>query len=333
MGGNALKNTTTRRYDAAEYEFLVDEVLATLQKKYFLRCNVLPAYRLKPSFGDMDVLVEKNHSIDWFINMVHDAFRPNEVFSNGGVISFDFKELQIDLVLVGKENYASAFAFFSWNDLGNFIGKIAHKFGLKYGIKGLEYVHRTQDQSKIFGRINLSKDPSVILPFLGFDYERWLEGFDTKEEIFDFIVNSKYFNPEMFRFKNLSAEHKKRNRRRDMYLDFLNYVESLENSVGVQYYPFYKDKTEYHFWIEENFSGFKAKLADLEHREERARKAKQKFNGKLVMDKYGYEGKELGKLLGNFKKEFDTEGELNQFLVNTSQEQVWDYFEKVNGLK
>ena len=60
MGGNALKNTETRRYERDEYFALVETVLARLRSLPSFRerrMAAIPAYGTKESFGDMDVLV------------------------------------------------------------------------------------------------------------------------------------------------------------------------------------------------------------------------------------------------------------------------------------
>jgi len=59
MGGNALKNCVTRRYQAGEFAVLADEVLHALRRgSPDRRAALLPANRSKADFGDMDVLVE-----------------------------------------------------------------------------------------------------------------------------------------------------------------------------------------------------------------------------------------------------------------------------------
>jgi len=98
MGGNALKKTFTRRYMAGEYFFLENEVVGNLVSAYpELRVSTIPAYADKESFGDMDVMIEYRDDID-YMDIVN-SFSPNEVYRNGKVISFDYKDIQIDLVL------------------------------------------------------------------------------------------------------------------------------------------------------------------------------------------------------------------------------------------
>ena len=118
MGGNALKNTKTRRYQADEYFALAKEVRDKLlwgyrgwEGKGFGRVNqveVIEAYRSKESFGDMDVLYTtlSGDSVD--ANFIQDTFSPNEIVRNGNVISFDYKELQIDLIHSTHDSFESS---------------------------------------------------------------------------------------------------------------------------------------------------------------------------------------------------------------------------------
>lgn len=43
-------------------------------------------------------------------------------------------------MLKANEHFNTSLEYLNWNDLGNLIGRIAHKFGLKYGHKGLLYI-------------------------------------------------------------------------------------------------------------------------------------------------------------------------------------------------
>ena len=182
MGGKALKNTTTRRYDAQEYHELVPEVEARLRAILpGHRVRAIPAYRTKESFGDMDVLVEGPLPSDIKEQLLA-AFSPNETVYSGPVISFDYKELQIDLIKASTEEYDFSMHYYGYNDLGNLLGKIAHKFGVKYGHDGMFYIHRDGDH--IFNEIVLTRDPKTALSFLQLSAERHAEGFDTLQSMF-----------------------------------------------------------------------------------------------------------------------------------------------------
>lgn len=65
--------------------------------------------------------------------------------------------------------------YLSYNDLGNFIGRIAHGLGLKYGQEGLWYEHMFKNMN--VGAVMISQNYPKIYEFLGLDFKRWEEGF------------------------------------------------------------------------------------------------------------------------------------------------------------
>lgn len=69
--------------------------------------------------------------------------------------------------------------------------------------------------------------------FGGYDYDRYLRGFDTLEDIFKFCIAGKYFDAKMFEMENLKSIDKKRNRKRWSYHLFLNYLK--DNNINTSY--------------------------------------------------------------------------------------------------
>lgn len=328
MGGNALKHTITRRYSPLEFNEVWDKINSKL-KTIGWAGRQLVAYRNKPDYGDMDILIENDGNLGDIKETIQNTFQPNEIFKNGNVYSFNVDELQVDFIITPSVDMDAAFNFFAWNDLGNFIGKISNAFGLKYGFEGLVFVYRTDNDSRILGEINLSKDPKKILPFLGFSYEEWEQGFDDMEDIFEYIINSKYFNMRPFRFEELSATHKNRNKRRKMYNDFLAYYDDTfeskypDDEIG---YEFSNNKEDYHNMIEAEFPGFLNKLAEFRRKEEMRIEGRKKFNGDLILEKYKITPKELGIAIMMFKSQFTN---FDAYLYSTSEEKIWKDFEKI----
>lgn len=126
MGGRALKNTVTRRYDRAEFEVISQELIDIL-KETFDRVTMPLFYKNKETFGDADILVTSNE-FPQMREYIENTFKPNEIFHNGNCWSFDYKELQVDIITCGPEHFDSNAMYLSYNDLGNFIGRLAHGF-------------------------------------------------------------------------------------------------------------------------------------------------------------------------------------------------------------
>jgi len=198
MGGNALKNVVTRRYARAEYYILKQRILNKLQG-HIDQYDVPKEFPSKESFGDLDVLMVCPSSIK-IRNLIQELFHPTEINHNGDVYSFDFEEFQIDFILVSKEQFENAIVYFSYSDLGGLIGNICHKIGLKYGIQGLWMnVHTKEfDPTTTSTKLILSRNVQQIFDFLGYDYERYMKGFENENEFFSMDYIWKIFSSVLF---------------------------------------------------------------------------------------------------------------------------------------
>lgn len=312
MGGKALKNTKTRRFPRSEYEPLASFVLESIRSLFpNARASIIRCYRNKEDFGDLDVIVESSKLPNDYVQTLTDFFKPNECVRNGSCFSLDVKELQVDLILMPTKDYEIAEIYFSYNDLGNLMGRVADKIGFKYGHRGLLY--RLYDGNYEVGEITVSQTPDEIFAFLGFDYARYLKGFDTREEIFEFVLASKYFTPELFLLENRNNKGRNRDGKRPTYAKFLEYIQGKETGY------IFKEKELYVVEAENFFPNFKAERETLLKLAEEARALKAKFNGKIVMDETGLMGDKLGNFINEFKKNF---ADFDSFVRDSSSEEI-----------
>jgi len=330
MGGLALKgeNTVTRRYERKEFDIISVELLSTLEKD-FKRVAMPLFYKDKESFGDADILVSMEDNKLNIRDYITETFAPNEIFHNGNCWSFDYKQLQVDLITVSAEDFDSNYNYLSYNDLGNYIGKIAHGFGIKYGQEGLVYDHYFKG-SKI-GRVVISKDYNKIYEFLGLSYDRWKEGFNTLEEIFKFISESPYFNWEYLQLENNNRINRERDVKRKSYMSFLDYIDNNCKDSEHQY-QYDKDKSVYVDKAAEFFpeSNIITEIRRMEYEESKALYIKSKFNGGEVMRRFGLEGKDLGDALNGFKKIMDglvPNESYEDYIINTPSENIYEDFQ------
>jgi hypothetical protein len=328
MGGRALKNTTTRRYERIEFEEISKELIDTLSKK-FKKVTMPLFYKNKETFGDADILVsmegyDKDFDIRDYITTV---FEPNEIFHNGTCWSFDYKELQVDIITCEPEHFDSNAMYLSYNDLGNFIGRLAHGLGLKYGQEGLWYEHTFK--GKNIGTIQVSKDYPKIFNFLGLSYERYQQGFNELEEIFTFIAESKYFNWKMFQMDQLNKINRDRNKKRASYVTFLEWMD-INVADENHEYKFADDKTSYFIMINDEFpeADIITQVRRLEYLECRKLYVQSKFNGGDVMRRYGFEGKKLGDVLTGFKDFISSEySSYNDYIIHNDTFDIYKDFE------
>lgn len=291
MGGNAMAPFGARRFGRDEYKMLSLEILVKLDHiPGHYGWVEIPSYSSKESFGDLDILCT-NVTNEVFQEILRIFGNPPHS-RNSGVMSFVYKELQVDIISSLPEDYAISLIYFSYNDLGNLMGKLYHKFGLKYGHSGLLLPIR--DGDNMLAEVVISRNMYKIFGFLGLDIGRFTKGFDKLEDVFDFVISSPYFSPDLFSFENMNSIARIRDRKRSTYNAFLKYIEGAPSDYKVE---FDKDKSVY---LDKIFDYFPEAYLDYKYeREEYAKlqERKAKFNGDLVREWTGLEGKELGEFM------------------------------------
>lgn len=295
MGGNALKQATTRRYYAGEYFDLEHEVQQRLASLLNVRVLTIPAYRRKESFGDMDLLVESNDLGPQWKQQVIDCFKPTETYSNGNVFTFDYKELQIDLIVEQRNDIDASRNYFAYNDLGNLMGRIAHSMGMRLGHRGLSYEWREPGSTTIVhDKRLLTQDWKDVCWLLGLDYNLFNRGFDTLEEIFEFVASSMFFSPRIYLLESRNHVSRVRDAKRKTYMAFLQWCE--DNKARL------KDRSKVTpewvvQYLTDQVSSFARLDAEVWAGVKQSKDFKERFNGTLVSKITGLTTQELGNLM------------------------------------
>lgn len=305
MGGNALKKTKTRRFSAVEYRSTVADLLPRLKRVLSVPLEEIPSFEEKESFGDCDVIVESNNlKFSWGRDLIDEFGLDSTKFvKNTNVFSFAFNELQIDLILTPKNYFHSSLNYFSFNDLGNLVGRISHKLGIKYGHRGLSLVVRDKERGDhILEEIQLASDDGtkIIYEILGLP-EKY--SFKTRKEIFEFVASSKFFDPAIFLLDNRNSNSKIRDRKRVTYREFLCYC--AEGDVSSNYS--FEDKKSlggYSIrepWFSEivvpRFPWVKERVESIIIENEKNKSLKRFLNAKDIGEAFCVEGKELGEIM------------------------------------
>lgn len=308
MGGNALKNCYTRRFDSDEYFSLYKK----FKNKFCFMKNVerydlIPTYKNKKTFGDMDIIYTTSDDTPLDIKFIKTLFvNSNEVSHNSDIISFEYNEIQIDLIHSKKCYYDYALNYFKYSDLGNLTGRIAHKFGLKHGHRGLTLPLR--DGDNLFDEIVLTYDYNRALTFLGFDSNHFNNGFDSINQIYNYVITNKYFNPEIYKLENLNTIARTRDKKRPTYNGFLEFCSHIDSTKCYQYSI---DKTVYLSKIFSYFPECQQQFDDIMAKLAMQKLAKEKFNGLIVSHYTGLNDK----LLGQFMKYLKTKREFGQSFI------------------
>jgi hypothetical protein len=217
---------------------------------------------------------------------------------------------QVDVNLVRDEEERESLVFYnSYGDLGMILALLTKTIGLSYSRAGLKvsvlymlwlihaltgvqlahplYMERVENRP-----FYLTTSTKAVLAFLGLNFDMWGRGFETRKDIFDWILTSRFADRD--RLLGISPKHLER----PMYQDFLRYLEAYTptpSSHGI----FNPDSV-----VEEALEHFGKK----EEYEEQAktvyeRKAlKQALNGRIVEEVTGLHGSIVGKIIRKIKE-------------------------------
>ena len=314
MGGHALKNYETRRLTRTEYFQLANTVFDVLLRDLGVSPFLIPAYKFKSDFGDADFVLNADElSSNWVAQIVK-AFdlTEDQWVKNGDVLSIGIENFQVDLIPVPGKYLLSTIDYFSYNDLGNLIGRIGHKLGVKIGHRGLSLVVRPVGRDDhIIEEIELTTEFDQGLELLGLDVKKFREGFNTLTEIYEYVASSKYFDPEIYALENRSYASRVRDKKRATYSGFVKWIEETKPKANHQFasksdlggyslrMPYYE--TEVLTRWPEAKSKVDAAITRFEFNEE----FKQVYNGKIVGELTGFAGKDLGEFMAEMRNQIN----------------------------
>lgn len=326
MGGNALKNTIIKRIDIDNYQRIKKYIISQLESNGFTTSEILEIPE-KNSFGDLDLLyLNKEKDTNDINQCIIKLFKPNEIVSNGDVLSFDFEQFQIDLIKCSSlEQMQFAKFYFSYGDVGGIIGRICSSYGLKFGHNGLFavlyentiYPEKEFDVKNTTQQILLSNKMCDVCDFLGLDWLYYSKGFNNLNDIFDWIIKSKYFNIKLF--STFNSDHIKRLKIRPMYINFIDYIGINKNNIyrGFEFTCNIQPEAIAYF--------NKIELVENVKKELEIKKIVQnKFNGKYLIER-GYDGKQTGIILNEMKKHIDKEYQISweQWIYNSDIDMIY----------
>ena len=356
MGGNALNKVIASRINLEKYI----QVKKDLEEKFnqYLELEFTIDVPGKIDFGDIDMLYIVKNKTDndnnkWNIDLhnfdltqlINQIYTPVEIVLNGPVCSFAYyldsvdKYFQVDLINV--DNLPMSRFYFSYGDLGGIIGRLTQHKSITYGSKGL-WVHPNQEIinkflsiselsleiskeqiiKSILPNIILTNDPEQICIYLGLDWNKWIRGFENKEEIFEWVKSSTWFNSDSFRA--LDYEHRHRVNSRPMYQEFLKFIFvdepnfTIENGNSSKYINSNLQLESLDYFSKTHI------LAEEILEVQRRLLRKNKFSGKKFLD-LGIESKQIKKYLEEFKLYIESTFELDfEIWLDISNSEVID---------
>ncbi len=337
MGGNALKAESVR-LPAARYREVEHEAVAILQRNFpQRRIEAIIAYADKADFGDLDILIEAGDDYD--SAQFSTALQATEIVLNGDVTSIGLAVaegvFQLDLIRTESDSFDFASRYFGYNDFGNLIGRIAHKFGAKFGHLGLLYPLRApDDKDHLLAELCITRDFSEALKLLGYDaplYEsmRASGKFKNLQDIFRYVVSSPYVNREIYLLDNRNHKARIRDAKRATYNSFLLWLDE-QDEITLPVYLWAEagtaardeQKQKFLETIFLRFPDFKRAYDQALEKYARKKRLKQQFNGELAADITGLSGKRLGELMAQVRHSFTDETSFENFFLEADSDAV-----------
>lgn len=113
----------TRRQTKEEYLTKIEELgkefaFADSNLKYE---SMLPTRvcKDKDSFGDADILYSTLDDKPFIVSELDKEFNPTKIIKNGEVISFDYQEMQVDMIHCERSYFKYAYKYHGFSDVGN----------------------------------------------------------------------------------------------------------------------------------------------------------------------------------------------------------------------
>jgi hypothetical protein len=328
MGGYALGDVV-RRFDTLEFVALRNEVLSKLRDAIpSVRLEPIASYYEKPSHGDLDLLIcTDNLPPDWR-DRACGVLTCRARVDNGPVLSVEHKGLQVDLIAECGDVFAFAFRYYSWNDMGNLIGRVAHQAGFKFGHNGLWYVLR--EGTRKYADIRLTLDFDEALMFFGYNPNRYRQGFNALEDIFHYVTSTPYFVPHAFSLEGRSHRARVRDAKRPTYQMFLHWIQVHPTITRVM-----RSREQ---WLQaaiDRFQHMGARIAEARFCHARSVAVRTRFNGNLVRQWTGLEGRDLGAFMRSFieQRSEDPSKSVEELVEGRTESEVrrlvLDYYRKL----
>mgnify|MGYP000144452648 CR=1 FL=1 len=323
MGGNLL--TKGKRIPRDKYLIIENEIKEYLNKTIGTDMYKIPRYYdTKLDFGDLDILIDnelfslnKLNEISFKDRIKNDLDLSICEF-NSGILTTLYKGFQVDYFPTYKNKLPMLKDFMDYN-IGNFIGKIARRFNLKYGMDGLSYVYRGDDNhyKKTF---HISNDMKKIFELFDLDYNQWRNGFYSNIDSYKWVINSKFFSTKTY--YNPRGGTKKRIKDRPEFENFTKWLKdnNIERSFEFTSEDAKFDLINYHF---PNIN-LKEFIENSEKEYNTIKRLRNKFNGNIIMNIYpNLKGKKLGNFIFKFKQYIETDyGDFMNYMVNLDSVEI-----------
>lgn len=311
MGGKAIVNA--RRMSRQELDFLTGKVCGSLLTSFpELQVERLRSYKDKEDFGNLSLVVAKTTTTqDIAVRRQFLSLATGLARDFGDRVTLDIDGAQVDLAFVEKRDMEMYLSYHAYNGLGGLVGKVAHSMGLTLRETGL--VYRIMDGDQLVEEILLTNYWQEAMRILGYSSVRWLQGFHSLEDIFDYVASGANFRAQLFHV----AEKALPNERPTVVQLFSQWLQTA-SLLG--------ERDAILRMLFQRVPGFESNYHEAITRIGRARTHKRtvhaRFNGDLVAQWTGRSGRDLGALLKHITETFGGQAAVNDWVLATHASEI-----------
>jgi hypothetical protein len=244
MIGKIQLSVKTYKKSRDEYITIKQQIIARLIE---IGINYKEIFYTKDrsSFNALNILVsfKSKNPIE-----IISKFNPYQIlFTYNNIYSFDYSNynsiLPIQINMINIHNLEMTNFYYSYSIINSIISYISNSIGLKFSINGLSVKIFQNDGCSLRkivknNEILLSDNPIEICDFFGLNYSKWIDGFDTQEDIFQWLTQCIFFQPKLF---NIDYDYTRicSNKKKIFINKFIKYIENtIETSKYEEIVPY-----------------------------------------------------------------------------------------------
>ncbi|KAH7413676.1 hypothetical protein DE146DRAFT_2663 [Phaeosphaeria sp. MPI-PUGE-AT-0046c] len=255
MGGKTFTDIDVPRMSPAVYQQVSSQVQVKLET-FFAKVVVPRDAPGKADFGDIDYLVQgiqlrTTPSNDLWAD-IGDTLNAERYQRRGGSHSYAIAHpvvqgtyVQIDVELSPGDGTAAGAELFQWtrfmkgdSDLLQILGICHRSLGIICTDQGMHVrVEEIEPYNKKKALLLLTRDPTKAMEYYGLNTTKYWAGFDTENELFDWVTDGRFFSPSSFESRIEKSNDRSRQAKRPMYARFVE-----------QYIPNHADKNASNTW-------------------------------------------------------------------------------------
>jgi hypothetical protein len=232
MGGKAFPDLRVPRMSPQVYEQVKQTALKILSTR-FVSTSVMPEAPGKLDYGDVDLVIELSSSVPFPSQQVALELGAKHIKNNHPTHSFAVpleiarKEpqafAQVDVQICPPGDLAWTTFMQGYGDVGSILGTFNFGYGFTSNNNGFFVRIKEQEaQNWSASQVFLSKDPDLVMEFLGLDKHRYHQRFESERQIFDWAVSSRLFNRRLVEKRRENSEMRNRMEKRPMFRCFMS---------------------------------------------------------------------------------------------------------------